>query len=344
MADYYPASEGAENALPKLEALIADGYSILIFPEGTRSITGDIGRFHKGAFLAAEKLNLDILPILIHGAGDAVTKNDFHFKDGALTVKYLPRIKVGDTSYGATYQEKTKAICHHMRKEYELLREECEPTKYFRSRLINNYIYKGPLIEWYCRVKTAMESNYTLFESLMPKKGKVVDVGCGYGFLPYMLLYKSRHREILGLDYDEEKICVAQNSASKRDNINFETADVTTYEFPYADGFIISDVLHYLEPEQQINVIEKLAQKINKNGILVIRDADADLKTRQAGTAYTEFVSTTVSGFNKTKDSGLHFVSGKLIKDTIAKFPNLVLEVLDTTKLTSNIIYVVRNP
>ena len=98
------------------------------------------------------------------------------------------------------------------------------------------------------------------------------------------------------------------------------------------------------EPEQQINVIEKLAQKINKNGILVIRDADADLKSRQAGTAYTEFVSTTVSGFNKTKDSGLHFVSGKLVRDTLAKFSHLTVEVVDNTKLTSNVIYVVRNP
>lgn len=344
MADYYPASAGYENSLPKLEALIADGYSILIFPEGTRSVTGDIGRFHKGAFLAAEKLGLDILPILIHGAGDAVTKNDFHFKDGALTVKYLPRIKHSETKFGTTYQEKTKAICHYMRAEYELLKEEFEPTKYFRSRLINNYIYKGPLVEWYCRVKTAMEGNYTLFESLMPKKGKVVDVGCGYGFLPYMLLFKSRHREILGLDYDEEKITVAQNCASKRENINFETADVTNYEFPYADGFIISDVLHYLEPQQQVNVIEKLAEKINKNGVLVIRDADADLKTRQAGTAYTEFVSTKVVGFNKTKESGLHFVSGKLIRETIGRFSHLSLEVIDNTKLTSNVIYVVRNP
>jgi 1-acyl-sn-glycerol-3-phosphate acyltransferase len=344
MADYYPASAGYENALPKLEALVKDGYSILIFPEGTRSITGDIGRFHKGAFLLAEKLNMDIVPVLIHGAGDAVTKNDFHFKDGALTVKYLKRIKAGDTNFGQTYQERTKAICNYMRAEYELLREEAEPVSYYRSRLINNYIYKGPLLEWYCKVKTALEGNYKLFESLMPKKGKIVDVGCGYGFLPYMLLYKSRHREILGLDYDEEKIEVAKNCAHKRENINFETADVTEYEFPSADGFIISDVLHYLEPQQQVNVIEKLAQKLNKNGVLVIRDADADLKTRQAGTAYTEFVSTKVAGFNKTKDSGLHFVSGKLIKETLAKFSNLTVEVLDNTKLTSNVIYVVRNP
>lgn len=343
MADYYPSSLGYEKGFDKLEAMVKQGYSVLVFPEGTRSIDTEIHRFHKGAFLLAERLNLDILPILLHGSGDTVTKNDFHIKDGALTVKYLPRIKQTDLSFGATYQERTKGICNYMRTEYDKLREECEPVEYFRSRLINNYIYKGPVLEWYCRIKTALEGNYKLFESLMPKQGKIVDVGCGYGFLPYMLMYRSRKREVLGLDYDDEKIEMAKNCAHKTAKINFETADVTTYEFPHADGFIISDVLHYLEPEQQINVVQKLAEKINKNGVLLIRDADADLKTRQAGTAYTEFVSTNV-GFNKTKSSGLHFVSGKLIKDTIAKFPHLTLEVIDNTKLTSNIIYVVRNP
>jgi len=341
MADYYPASAGYESSLTKLEDLVKQGYSILIFPEGTRSMDGEIHRFHKGAFLLAERLNLDILPLLLHGAGDVVTKNDFHFKDGALTVKFLPRIAPNDKSFGETYQDRAKGICNYMRDEYDKLREVCEPVEYFRSRLINNYIYKGPVLEWYCRIKTALEDNYKLFESLMPKQGKIVDVGCGYGFLPYVLMYKSRHREILGLDYDAEKIAVASNCVHANQRMQFETADVTTYEFPKADGLIISDVLHYLEPEQQINVIEKLAKSINKNGVLVIRDADADLKTRQAGTAYTEFVSTNV-GFNKTKDSGLHFVSGKLIRDTIGKFPHLKMEVIDNTKLTSNIIYVVK--
>lgn len=341
MADYYPASAGYENSITKLEALVKEGYSILIFPEGTRSIDGDIHRFHKGAFLLAEKLNLDILPLLIHGAGDAVTKNDFHFKDGALTVKFLPRIKSDDVSFGRTYQERTKGICNYMRKEYALMKEECEPVTYFRPRLIHNYIFRGPLLEWYCRVKTAMEGNYKLFDSLLPKQGKIVDVGCGYGFLPYMLMYKSRKRQILGLDYDDEKIITANNCADKNSQLQFETADVTKYEFPNADGIIISDVLHYLEPDQQINVIEKLAKSLNKNGVLVIRDADSDLKARQAGTRYTEFVSTNV-GFNKTSGKGLHFVSGKLIKETLAKFSNLQVEIVDNTKLTSNIIYVAR--
>jgi 2-polyprenyl-3-methyl-5-hydroxy-6-metoxy-1,4-benzoquinol methylase len=156
-----------------------------------------------------------------------------------------------------------------------------------------------------------------------------------------MLMYKSKQRTILGLDYDDDKITVAQNCPHMNERLQFEVADVTKYEFPKADGLIISDVLHYLEPEQQVDVVEKLAKSINKNGVLVIRDADADLKGRQAGTWYTEFISTNV-GFNRTSKSGLHFVSGKLIRETLAKFPHLKVEVIDNTKLTSNIIYVAR--
>ncbi len=342
LADYYPASEGYESSIIKLEALVKQGYSILIFPEGTRSVDGDIHRFHKGAFLLAERLQLDIIPLLIHGAGDSVTKNDFHFKDGSLTVKLLNRITPEDKTYGTSYQERTKGICNYMRKEYELLREEFEPVKYYRSRLIRNYIFKGPILEWYCRIKTALENNYALFESLMPKQGRIVDVGCGYGFLPYMLMYKGRQRTILGVDYDDEKIAIADNCIDKSEKLTFEVGDVTTFEFPESDGFIISDVLHYLQEAQQVQVIEHCVARLNKGGVLVIRDADKDIATRQKGTWYTEFMSTKVFGFNKTKSDGLHFVSGTLIKDTIAKYPHLSLEVLDNTKLTSNIIYVAR--
>jgi 2-polyprenyl-3-methyl-5-hydroxy-6-metoxy-1,4-benzoquinol methylase len=176
----------------------------------------------------------------------------------------------------------------------------------------------------------------------MPKNGKIVDVGCGYGFLPYMLMFKGRQRDILGVDYDEEKIAVADNCVDKSTKLSFDVGDVTNYNFPQADGFIISDVLHYLKEEQQIQVIENCVSKLNKGGVLVIRDADKDIARRQKGTWYTEFMSTKVFGFNKTKTDGLHFVSGTLIKDTIAKLPYLSMEVIDNTKLTSNIIYVVR--
>ena len=341
-ADYIQVSDGYERSITKLKALVNDGYSILIFPEGTRSINGDIRRFHKGAFYLAEELKLDILPILIHGANDIFAKGDYNFKEGELTVKILKRISLNDQSFGDTYQERSKNICSFIRTEYKLLKDERETVSYFRPRLLNNYIYKGPLLEWYCKIKTSMEGNYELFESLMPKQGKIVDVGCGYGFLPYMLMYKSSSRQILGIDFDQEKIEIADNCVHKTSNMSFLVGDVSKYDFPAADGFIISDVLHYLPEQQQIKVIQNCIQKLNKNGVLLIRDADKDLSTRQKGTWYTEFMSTNL-GFNKTSGGKLHFASGTLIKNAIAQFPKLTVQIIDNTKLTSNIIYVVKN-
>ena len=69
MAGYYPVARGIENSIDYLEEQVKAGYSIAVFPEGTRSPDDHIRRFHKGAFFIAEKLNLDILPVLIHGTG-----------------------------------------------------------------------------------------------------------------------------------------------------------------------------------------------------------------------------------------------------------------------------------
>lgn len=74
---------------------------------------------------------------------------------------------------------------------------------------------------------------------------------------------------------------------------------------------------------------------------MIIRDADADKTKRHWGTRYTEFFSTN-SGFNKTKAGGLHFASASLIKKTLDGFSNVAYEVIDNTKLTSNIIFVIR--
>ena len=51
---------------------ITQGVSIMLFPEGSRSRSGKIGRFKKGAFLIAKDLNLPIVPLTINGAFDVL--------------------------------------------------------------------------------------------------------------------------------------------------------------------------------------------------------------------------------------------------------------------------------
>ncbi len=340
LGGFIPKAAGYEENLDKIKELINDGYSLGIFPEGSRSETVKIGRFHKGAFYIAEKLNVDIVPIIFHGNAFVQGKDDsFLLKPGIVTVNYLPRIDTNDKSYGETYSDKTKNISKYFKSEYLKIRTEVETVDYYFNRLSKNYIYKGPVLEWYMRIKVKLEDNYKLFESLLPKKGTITDIGCGYGFLPYMLAYMSEDRIVIGTDYDEEKIAVANNCFSKTKNISFFAADATECELPKSDAFVLSDILHYLPMHQQEKLLVKCMESLNPNGMILLRDADASLKGRHWGTRYTEFVSTNV-GFNKTQNK-LEFVSSSFILEVVKK-NNFNFEKIDNTKLTSNITYIIK--
>lgn len=337
MADYVVAEE-AEHSLDRMEQLVTEGYSIAVFPEGTRSIDGKIQRFHKGAFLLAEKMKLDILPILIHGTNYTMTKGDFMLKDGRITVKYLDRININDTTYGLTYSERAKHIGKFFREKHEILSKQEETTSYYRNQLISNYLFKGPLLEWYMKIKLKLEKNYVLFESLLPKKGKILDIGCGYGFLSYMLNYTSDERKIIGIDYDEEKIEVANNGYLKGADVIFEQADAMNFHFEKYDGIIISDMLHYISAKDQVILIEKCLESLNETGKLVIRDGIEDLGKRHKITKLTEWFSTGLS-FNKSLVDKLNFLSSSMINDIAAKH-SFSVSAIDNTRFTSNVIFV----
>ena len=56
------------------ERALNSGSSIMIFPEGTRSPDGNIGRFKRGAFILSEIANVPVIPIALHNVDKAVRK------------------------------------------------------------------------------------------------------------------------------------------------------------------------------------------------------------------------------------------------------------------------------
>lgn len=341
MADYYPVEEGAEFSIEKMKYWVDRGYSIAVFPEGTRSYDDTVKRFHKGAFYIAEKLRLPIQPAIFHGIGYCISKGDFLLKDGEINVKFLPKIELTDTSFGNTYSERAKLIGRYFRQEHVKLKATRETTRYFKEQLIRNYQFKGPVLEWYCRIKIRLENYYEPIEKLVPKHGNILDIGCGYGFLDYMLAWTSSDRQITGIDYDEEKITVANNNFSKTEKLTFVSGDALN--FPKQTNYqaiIILDVLHYLTPERQIELLTNCVQQLEPEGVLIIRDGFEDLGNKHKGTVLTEIFSTKIFNFNKTENE-LYFLSEKRMKE-FAQTQCLSLETLDNTKYTSNALLLFR--
>jgi 1-acyl-sn-glycerol-3-phosphate acyltransferase len=339
LGDYYPVQQGIENSIELLKDRIDHGYSVVVFPEGTRSENGQIKRFHKGAFFLAEKLNLDILPIMIHGSGYGITKGDFLLKDAYITLKFLPRITPQDDYYGDGYTARAKGIGHYFRAEFEKFRIQQEQPRFFREQLLYNFIYKGPVVEWYCRIKLRLERNYLPFHQIVPMQGHILDLGCGYGFMTYMLRFTGRGRVLTAVDYDEEKISVARHCFSWDTGIDFVCSDISTFTMGRYDAIIISDTLHYLPPNEQDMLIRKSIDHLSENGMLIIREGNKEYSRQHRRTALSEFFSTRLTGFNKTGSEGLHFISGSTIEG-IAKNNNLTYRVIKDSAITSNMIFI----
>ena len=72
---------------------LREGMSVLFFPEGTRSETGDLKDFQNGAFKLAIREGTQVLPIAIRGTGNAISKGSWLFTSKVpVSLKVLPAI------------------------------------------------------------------------------------------------------------------------------------------------------------------------------------------------------------------------------------------------------------
>jgi 1-acyl-sn-glycerol-3-phosphate acyltransferase len=72
------------------------GYSLLVFPEGTRSRDASLLPFKKGAFRIAIDTGLPLLPVVIEGTNRISRPHSKIYRAGSVSVRVLPPIATGD--------------------------------------------------------------------------------------------------------------------------------------------------------------------------------------------------------------------------------------------------------
>lgn len=338
-------ADGYEGMVGPLAERVKDGYSVLIFPEGTRCDENqELGHFYDGAFFLAEKLDLDILPVMMLGNGNSIAKGSLFFVSPTSEELIIyPLINKADAQWGTTYRERRKSINKWFKEEYDgqMKRFVNPQNKYYVNHLFQNYIYKGPVLEWYMRVKVRLENNYKVFDELVPENAKVTDIGCGYGFLDYMLMFMSKGRLVNGIDYDDEKIAVANHCFSRNERISFQSCNALEADLPMSDTFLLNDMLHYMPYEKQQALIERCMHRLEPGGCIIIRDGNASNEDGQKVTRMTEVLSTEIFRFNKTEGK-LFFTSFERIS-AIAKANGFeVVNQIQNDSSTSNEIYVLK--
>ncbi|TDW50161.1 hypothetical protein EV144_102596 [Flavobacterium sp. 270] len=266
-AGFYPVSEGIEGGVEHLRQKVNEGYSLMIFPEGTRSESNQIKRFHKGAFYLAEEFNLDILPVLIHGASEAIPKGDFVIHHSYLTLSILERITPENLSFGKNYAERTKQIGAFFKEEFHKIRQQLEGADYWKKMLIHSYDYKEIEIIHSVKnnLKTHLETYYKLNKHLSAK-ARIMHFGNDYGQLDVLLTLQEPLRKIDSYNADEEKLAIAKTNyiVTKRKISYLENLE-TAFENQY-DAVIISDE-NYKTDLENIMTLTPLIILIDSSGL-----------------------------------------------------------------------------
>lgn len=216
-AEFLPVSAGIDSILPQLKTLVARGYSVVVFPEGTRSADCRVNRFHQGAFRLAEELHLDIVPMVLHGAGHYLPKHDFMFRKATVSLTILDRVK-RDAFDQLTMLKQASYFRKQIATEYLAIAALTETPEYLKSLVLYKYAWRG----WNTvhRAKSALKNIPQ--DSLVAgnrKTVKIVNSGIGVFALWYALA--NPETEVYAFEESIADHNIAVSTAALPGNLHF---------------------------------------------------------------------------------------------------------------------------
>ena len=101
---------GAGESIRYMGELVEDGWSILIFPEGERSTSDEIGRFYPGVGMIASHLRIPVVPVRLRGCDRVLPRNARWPHSGRVEVSFGAPILPQGESYPELARRVEKAV------------------------------------------------------------------------------------------------------------------------------------------------------------------------------------------------------------------------------------------
>lgn len=167
-----------------------------------------------------------------------------------------------------------------------------DPFEQAAHETVARFAAEKPGFRHYVRFKIRLDPVYRAICDGLPDRLELVELGCGLGILPLLVVSLGSHRRVTGIDVDEPKVAAAQR-VSVGLPIAIERADIRTFEPPPCDAIAIVDVLHYFDAEVQRTILERAARALRPGGTLFVREGE----TGDKGSAWTRLVETLAVAF-----------------------------------------------
>lgn len=113
----------------------------------------------------------------------------------------------------------------------------------------------------------------------IPKKGAILDVGCGYGVLDIYLAKTSSNRRVIGSELNHKRVRIASRTAKNIDNVSFFEQDLLqNRQIEQVDCVILVDLLHHVSYSQQRQLLQSVSSILKPGGRLIVKDLDTKPK------------------------------------------------------------------
>ncbi len=167
---------------------------------------------------------------------------------------------------------------------------------------------------------------------IIPSKGVLVDIGCGFGILSYLLAY-SRKDKILAFDPAKNKIAVAQRLLAEFKHVVIYPAQSKLPVFkPHPEVITLLDVLYLLPTLEKKALLINLFTQLKPGGKLLVAIVPKERTFRYLAAWLQEAIMVRVLGGTFSRKQQINFETTSWMKGTLTKigFKKIYLHCLPT--------------
>lgn len=117
---------------------------------------------------------------------------------------------------------------------------------------------------------------FSKIEKLIPKEGRILDLGCGNGLFANYMNLTSDKRTIVGIDLNKNRVQAAQETLNGNSQMEFDFGDVNDVNLDDIQIMTLIDLLHHMPYHEQEKLLNSIYDNLNDGGIVIVKDLKKD--------------------------------------------------------------------